>query len=92
MGFILGKTPPKFSQNIIYTMTKGFGKVEEGHGIARNGIGNSLEKGSIGYFREEFILPTRNSVEDLKFKIFKGQIPIYEKENGEAKVFCIGRL
>jgi hypothetical protein len=78
MGFILGKTPPKFSQNRVYIMTKGFGKVEEGHGIAENGIGNSLDKGSTGCLREEF-------------SIGRGQILIFEKENGEAKVFCIGR-
>jgi hypothetical protein len=91
VGFILGKTPPKFSQNRVYIMTKGFGKVEEGHCIAGDGIGNSLDKGSTGCLREEFSLPTRNSVKDLKFKIIKSQIIVSEKEKGEAKVFCIGR-
>lgn len=72
MGFILGKTPSKFSQNIINTTTKGFGKVEKGYGIARNGISNSLYKGSMGCLREKFRLPNQNSVEDIYFKIFKG--------------------
>jgi len=91
MGFILGKTPPKFSQNRVYIMTKEFGKVEEGHCIAGDGIGNSLDKGSTGSLRDEFSLPAWNSVENLKFKIVKGQILVSEKENGEANVFCIGR-
>jgi hypothetical protein len=38
------KTPSKFSQNRVYIMTKGFGNVEEGHGIAGDGIGNQISQ------------------------------------------------